>query len=650
MMSDSSSSTIDGQSDHARATAYFVGAFFDELIRAGVRDVVVSPGSRSTPLAMMAHASSCNLYLDVDERGAGFFALGLAKATNRGVCLICTSGTALANYYPAVMEAESSRVPLIVLSGDRPQRLQSVGAPQTCDQLKAFSDHVRRFWQMPEPSADPAHIAYVRQIAREACIHAAPGSLAAAPVHLNFPFDEPLKPDWGEGDPFAIGRVGADDLPVYPLTSSVLDAAAAHELSRYLDTHRVIALCGEGTFSPCADEAHRAQQASALFRWAEHYDIPLFADPLSQLRSWDHPAIIDNFDNAMARDDLPPIDAFVRFGRYPVSKRMTKYIEAVRPVQIVVDQQETRDFNATTDSFIRMAPDDFIASLLACSGEDPAASDRVVVSGDNVGDAGALADRFDEMCTDDYRRSWHRLNEEERLRIEAIDALPDDEGALFEGSYVRALFDLIPEDTLVFSANSMAIRAVDTFYTKRSKRVTVLANRGLNGIDGTVSSFCGATQAFDQGVLLTGDLTLLHDLNALALQNEMIIRESSGGKRTGRGGVIADRLRRVGGSARCDDRTGRPSLIIVLLNNAGGGIFDMLPQKSDEAYFERLFQTPHTVDFSAAASAFGVPYRLVDSRAAFEDAFTEFSGDPGIHLIETRMPLEGLCDRYRRFQ
>lgn len=129
----------------------YIGAFFDELIRAGVRDVVVSPGSRSTPLAMVAFeaqmrfGAAFNLYLDVDERGAAFFALGLAKASGRAVALICTSGTAAANYYPAVMEAESSRVPLIVLSGDRPPRLQNLGAPQTCDQNKLFSDHVRRF-------------------------------------------------------------------------------------------------------------------------------------------------------------------------------------------------------------------------------------------------------------------------------------------------------------------------------------------------------------------------------------------------------------------------------------------------------------------------------------------------------------------------
>nr|WP_232329685.1 thiamine pyrophosphate-binding protein [Eggerthella lenta] len=155
------------------ASALFLGAFFDELERWGVHDVVVSPGSRSTPLAMTAYELSrrfpdrLRLFVDVDERGAAFFALGLAKASGQPAAVICTSGTAVANYYPAVLEAESSRVPLIVLTGDRPARLQGLGAPQTCDQLNAYGSHVRAFRNMPEPAADAAAIAFARSLARD---------------------------------------------------------------------------------------------------------------------------------------------------------------------------------------------------------------------------------------------------------------------------------------------------------------------------------------------------------------------------------------------------------------------------------------------------------------------------------------------------
>ena len=187
-------------------TALFLSAFFDELRRCGLRDVVISPGSRSTPLAMVAFAAPLNTYIDIDERGAAFFALGLAKASGRPVAIVATSGTAVANYLPAVLEAKSSRLPLVVLTGDRPLRLQDLGAPQTCDQLKVFGDAVRHFREMPEPRADGTSIAFARQAAREAMAAAAgvaEGSLGsgggslldAAPVHLNFPVDDPLKPD-----------------------------------------------------------------------------------------------------------------------------------------------------------------------------------------------------------------------------------------------------------------------------------------------------------------------------------------------------------------------------------------------------------------------------------------------------------------------
>ena len=166
----------------------------------------------------------------------------------------------------------------------------------------------------------------------------------------------------------------------------------------------------------------------------------------------------------------------------------------------------------------------------------------------------------------------------------------------------------------------MSVRALDTFYMKGGKELTVLCNRGLNGIDGTVSTALGAAQHFAHTTLLTGDLTLLHDLNALALQRELRVQRDAGGA--------------------------APSIVIVLLNNNGGGIFDMLPQRSSDAYFERLFLTPQDVDFGAAAQAFGVPYAAADTLAAFDEAYRAALDVPGISLIEVRVPLEGLPERY----
>ncbi|MEG1561957.1 MAG: thiamine pyrophosphate-binding protein, partial [Raoultibacter sp.] len=244
------------KSEVSADAALFLSVFFDELVRYGVREVVVSPGSRSTPLAMVAFEASrradlgLRLFIDVDERGAAFFALGMAKASGRPVCLICTSGTAAANYYPAVLEAEASRVPLVVLTGDRPPRLQGLGAPQTCDQLKLYGDHARFFQQMPLPTSDPAALAFARQVARQAlisacgpstCEAAAGGSAAIAaagacgtgsPAHINFPFDDPLKPDLSIPELFTPGRSQVDCASATPQTSQVDHASATPETSQ----------------------------------------------------------------------------------------------------------------------------------------------------------------------------------------------------------------------------------------------------------------------------------------------------------------------------------------------------------------------------------------------------------------------------------
>lgn len=599
--------------------ALFVSAFFDELYRAGVRDVVVSPGSRSTPLAMIAYKSSLNFYLDVDERGAAFFALGIAKATARPACVVCTSGTALANYYPAVMEAESSRVPLIVLSGDRPQHLQHVGAPQTCDQLKAFSNHVKKFWQMPEPLATPKRISYVRQVARDAYAASGAGTLHGGAVHLNFPFDEPLKPDLRAEGLFSLGRADSLNLPLVVETSCVLDADSAQFLVEYLKTHRVIAVCGEGTLGaeassetvsrnsssePCFND--RDQERLALQAFAEEFDIPLLVDPLSQLRSDAYDAIIENYDNLIVREDCPEFDAVIRFGRWPVSKRLTTAIQNFAPTQIVVDPFETRDFTSSTSAFITMEPSDFVASLLAEASIAKQATHEDTASG--------------QVATP-YIQEWNILNKQETQRILGAKTNPD---SSFEGSYVSALIGALPAHSLLFSANSMAIRAIDTFYVKQPKHFAVLANRGLNGIDGTLSTAFGAAQAFNQTVCLTGDLTLLHDLNSLALQHEMDIRAAEGYT--------------------------RPSIVVVVMNNSGGAIFDMLPQKQDNPYFERIFLTPQNLDFESSAKTFSIPYKRASSVEQFEKALDCFMGCAGIHLIEIKLPLQGVRERYGAFQ
>ncbi|HIS40500.1 MAG TPA: 2-succinyl-5-enolpyruvyl-6-hydroxy-3-cyclohexene-1-carboxylic-acid synthase [Candidatus Aphodovivens avistercoris] len=637
------------EATQGQKTALWTAAFLDELVRCGVRAVVVSPGSRSTPLAMAAfelnrrRPDELRLFIDVDERGAAFFGLGMAKATGRPVALVCTSGTATANYYPAVIEAETSRVPLIALTCDRPPRLQSLGAPQTTDQLHLFGTHVRAFRQMPLPGAEAHDVAFARQAAREAFLAAvggrprfAPGvplagcfaegarddapvgnplvascgsDALAGPVQVNFPFDEPLKPDFpggdawaadafGAGDAFCAGRAGAsDDTPAgesWALpTCSGVEPAALERLCTLLRGKRVLVLAGEGTCSTLAE-------AREVASWAERLQLPLLADPLSGLRCVDSPAVMDAYDNVFGSDACPLPGAVIRFGRYPVSKRATTRLAAARPLNVVVDAGETRDFNTATDVFVPLAPLDFVRSFTAK-------------------DYGAAAASPAAGVRELFFRAWAQDNAAARQRIaQAVAAAPADE-APFEGAIVAAVLDEAPPASCLFVANSMAVRALDTVQSRGAAPLCVLANRGQNGIDGTVSTALGAAQQFAQTTFVTGDLTLLHDLNALALQNEL--------------------MRNQPGTP--------PTVVIVLLNNDGGAIFDMLPQASDEPYFERVFLTPQNVDFAHAAQAFHVPYRAASSVEEFREAYRKRLCMPGISLIEVRVPLRGVKERYR---
>ena len=399
------------------ATARFLGAFFDELAKWGVQNVVISPGSRSTPLSMTAYELSCrapqrmSTYVDIDERGAAFLALGMAKASGRPAALVCSSGTAIANYYPAILEAESSRVPLIVLTADRPPQLQGLGAPQTCDQSHAYGTHVRAYRGMPLPADGEGSLRFARQAAREACIAAlgscnpaqnqetqnslaVPSAAKASASHrlagacfggrctLNFPFDEPLKPDVTLPDLFDAGIPCAEPAGVSaapgakPARKPSLPVGAAHvhggmegvaaaQLARELLANSVLLLAGEGS---CATH----EEAQRVLSFARTFAIPVLADPLSGLRSFDDPLVIGNYDSVFQPGGISPDEALnpqviVRFGRYPVSKRATQWARAREDegvLQVVADPLETRDTNAATTVFVRTKPADFAQSML----------------------------------------------------------------------------------------------------------------------------------------------------------------------------------------------------------------------------------------------------------------------------------------------
>lgn len=613
-----------------QAVGTFLATFFDGLIECGVRNVVICPGSRSTPLAMTAYEIAkrdpkrLRILVDVDERGAAFAALGMGKSTGVPAAIICTSGSAVANFFPAVLEAESAGVPLIILTGDRPPQLQGLGAPQTCDQLHIFGSHVRSFRQMPLPSDDPAMLSFAHQAALEAVIAARPvrglkassvpvGAVSTGgPVHFNFPFDEPLKPEFTEGlfdsdseNKTAFLRLKKliapeIDEPI-ATTTTVPSSKTIEAIFNTLRKKRIVIIAGEGS-------AFTEHEAKSILDFADYASIPVLADPLSGLRGRGYEAVVAGYDALLAsdlnREALKP-DAIIRFGRYPVSKRLTTWVESLRDqgvFAITVAAHETKDFNATTDLYVACTPASFTRAVM---------TDWLNVSKSILGVAPHQRNYFTK---------WSQADESLNALYNEVEKAP--EANEFEGAYVHALLSLLPTDSCLVVGNSMSIRAVDTFCRLGSSSIQILGNRGLNGIDGTLSTMFGVAwaQPTRPVTLLLGDLALIHDVNAFALQRELFTL-----------GLPA------------------PSIVVVLLNNNGGAIFDMLPQSSDESYFERLFMTPQDVDFKSIAEAFSIPYQQVSTVEEFRLAYNSMVGKPGFHLIDVALPLRGIVQRYGRY-
>ena len=460
------------------ATTAFARTLVDEWTRHGITDAVLAPGSRSAPLALaLAADDRIRLHVHLDERSAAFYALGLARATGVPAPLLCTSGTAAANFLPAVLEAHHSRVPMIVCTADRPPELRDAGAGQTIDQVKLYGDAVRWFHEANVPTDREGVGAEWRALASRS-VAAATGR-PAGPVHLNLPFREPLVPT-GEELVDATGR--SDDRPwtasapgVRAPSVGMLDALAHLVADR--PKGLIVAGWGAGVLP------------GTLLRFAEVAGWPVLADPLSNGRV---PGTISTYDpllrDAAFRDAHRP-DVVFRVGGPTTNKPLTQWLDASID-QILVD------------------PDGVWL--------DP----QHVVSGRMDADAellfGALADAIDVMVDAEWVGSWSRADAAARA---VIDALIEQWDEPFEGRIARDVVAALPRDSAFVVASSMPGRDVESFAFPRGD-VTFHANRGVNGIDGFTSTVLGIAAAHaseDAGatVALTGDLCFLHDSNGL---------------------------------------------------------------------------------------------------------------------------------------
>jgi 2-succinyl-5-enolpyruvyl-6-hydroxy-3-cyclohexene-1-carboxylate synthase len=590
----------------------FATVLADELARCGLREVVIAPGSRSTPLAMafdsLDRAGRVRLHVRIDERSASFTALGLAKASGRPVAVVCTSGTAAANLHPAVIEADESAIGLLLLTADRPPELRGTGASQTVDQVKLYGSAVRWYAESGVPERLPGMAGYWRSLACRAWAHAA-GALGAlpGPVHLNIPLRDPLVPDDQPAWPEPLeGR--ADGGP----WTRVSAAAVVPEPLELPWAERGVVVCGDGDYD-----------AAALVELAELAGWPVLAEPSSGARRG--PNALTGYQYLLASPEFMAAhrpEVVISAGRPGLTRPQSALLRLGRDAAPSVRQV-----------VVAQGPGMWADPQRGAT--DVAAGVRLTAA-PGAGAEGAAGGRW----LDDWRRA-------DAAATEAADAVLDawrDGGVpaagpaspaqeLSEPEVARELVAALPERAVLWCGNSLSVRDLDLLRPTRAD-TRVIASRGASGIDGTFSTAAGAALAHAAdhpgavAFALIGDLSLLHDAPGLAI---------------GPGEP-------------------RPDLCVVVVNNDGGGIFEELEparfgggvsgggvsgggvsgaagaaaQPAALTVFERTFGTPHGASLERLAAAFGIPYTLAARPGDVAKAIAATVSGTGPRIVEVR--------------
>ena len=442
----------------------YIAALVDELYQLGVRHAVFSPGSRSTTLAMLFQShGGFQTYMNIDERSAGFMALGIGKAHEEPAVLVCTSGSALTHYGPAVVEAKYGGIPMVILSADRPYTLQNVGAPQTIDQQKYFGTAVNYYEELSVPS-ESHYYTYPRQVARRAYLHAK--SHKKGPVHINVPLFEPLVPE-RDSSYFRMGRSSK--------SFRLVTEDTIHELGPVLEGKKVLVLGGPSITQP-----------RDVMEFANAIGAVVIADPLSNLRKFEE--AISTYDSVLVhesmKDQLRP-DVVIQLGQIPVSKRIQQWMAALDGIEYIEVSPTAESLNPSLTTTI-----------------------HVMVN------IGVFLHRLTAIQADrEYCAMWQQIEGNSRCQLDAVGEEPN----LFEGRTIHMLQAQMPADGQILVANSMSIRDMDYYWASGRSTATVYGNRGTNGIDGTVSTALGLSTNGKPTVMVTGDLSFFHDLNGLAI-------------------------------------------------------------------------------------------------------------------------------------
>ena len=581
-------------------------AILEALAESGVEEVEIAPGSRSAPLVLAAQSlPAMKVRVHLDERCAGFFAVGYGRSHLGPAAIVTTSGTAVANLLPAVVEADMSDVPLIVVSADRPPEMRGADANQTIIQPGIFGERVRFEADLPLPSVQRLREAGPRsviEVVRRAARHAAgpPGG----PVHLNVPFDKPLQPE----SPEEVGTGGGGDEVPPNLTAAAeviqrsdpdapgtgmrgrrsrgrdQDTLVAHRLA---NARRPLLVAGPVT-DPGLD-------GPAVVRFAARMGVPVFADPLCGARferALGDPVsvlVLGAYDHFLRDVEvlrrLHP-DLIIRIGRTPASEALeTALASWHRATQIVIDDGAHRkDYQGLAQHYLHASAGGVLGRLAEGHDGDPAPRST-------------------------WTRDWMEIEAAAWSAIEEDHANADHEGA-----YAAATLRALPPGATLFVSSSMPVRDVDAYGRPAARDIQVLGNRGASGIDGVVSSAMGcAGGGAGPVVALIGDIALYHDMN----------------------GLLAARDKSL-------------NVVFVLVDNDGGGIFHMLPIRDFEPAFTPLFATPHGLDFGHAAKLYGLRFTDAATPAELERAVAAAVGRAGTEIIRVRTDRERNREHHER--
>ena len=550
----------------------YIATLVDEFAQLGITHAVFSPGSRSTTMAMLFREhGDFETYMNIDERSAGFMALGIAKAHRKPVILVCTSGSAVAHYMPAVLEAQYSGVPLIILSADRPHTLQHVGAPQTVDQQKLFGTAVNYYEELAVPQQDH-YYTYPRLVARKAYMKAM--DVKRGPVHINVPLFEPLVPELDKKH-FDCGR-----LP-FSVVGGTIQPSDVHAMYDLLKNTKVLILAGPSAYP---------NDIESILALSYMFNAPILGDPLSNMRSVRDERVVTSYDAVLTqeayRDVLQP-DCILQIGQMVVSKRVQQWVASMQHTPII-SVSPTMDYTnpaGNTTLFVQSTPQGLVAALKIGIPELHAMENEGYAEG-----------AYEELDTADngYLATWIHADEVGRKQLDTVGR----EQELFEGRTIHLLQELLPQHSQIVVANSMSIRDMDYFWSGNRHSAIIYGNRGVNGIDGTVSTALGIATNGMPTVLLTGDLTFFHDLNGLAVA-----------------------------------KTHPLNVTIIVHNNDGGGIFEYLPQKGTP-HFDYLFSTAQGLDYSGLATLYDIDFVRVASNDELKNALQNYVGTAGVHVIE----------------